>query len=85
MGVVTEHIKGAIAEIGEEKVISLVTDDAPNMNLARRLVVQTAGFMHILQFRCFMHAFSLLIGSILGHVWAVNVIKKAQRIVTYVR
>lgn len=32
-----------------------------------------------------MHAFSLLIGSVLGHSWAQTMVSKAQRLVTYFR
>ena len=32
-----------------------------------------------------MHAFSLLIGSILGHSWSLGVVSKAQRVVSYFR
>lgn len=35
--------------------------------------------------RCMMHAFSLVIGSILGHPWAKDLVSKAQQIVTYFR
>lgn len=30
-----------------------------------------------------MHSFSLVVGSLLGHPWAKDIIKKAQRLVTY--
>jgi 3-methyladenine DNA glycosylase/8-oxoguanine DNA glycosylase len=30
-----------------------------------------------------MHSFSLLVGSLLGHPWAKDIIKRAQRMVTY--
>lgn len=32
-----------------------------------------------------MHAFSLLIGSILGHAWSCAVVAKAQKVVSYFR
>lgn len=35
-----------------EKVAMLVTDDAANMALARRLVVGSEGHQHMLQMRC---------------------------------
>lgn len=36
----------------QHKVAMLVTDDAANMALARRLVVESAGYQHLLQMRC---------------------------------
>ena len=33
--------------------------------------------------RCMMHAFSLTVGSLLGHPWAKELVKRAQRLVTY--
>ena len=30
-----------------------------------------------------MHAFSLTVGSLLGHPWAKELVKRAQRLVTY--
>lgn len=30
-----------------------------------------------------MHSFSLVVGSILGHHWAKDIIKRAQQLVTY--
>lgn len=35
--------------------------------------------------RCFMHAFSLLTGSILGHDYASGIVGDAQRLVTFFR
>ena len=35
--------------------------------------------------RCSMHAFALLLVSILSHEWAADVVSNAQRIVTYFR
>lgn len=33
--------------------------------------------------RCCMHAFGLLLGSILCHFWAAALVKQAQVVVTY--
>ncbi len=30
-----------------------------------------------------MHAFSLTVGSLLGHPWASHLVKRAQKLVTY--
>lgn len=81
-----EIILKAIAEVEAigAKVEGLTTDNAPAMRNARRIVVGTDGHKHIVEMRCFMHAFSLLIASILSHVFAAELVKKSQRIVTYV-
>jgi hypothetical protein len=33
--------------------------------------------------RCYMHAFALLLGSVMAHDWAKHLLSKAQRIVSY--
>ena len=40
-----------IGEIGPERVIGLVTDNAANIRLGRELTVATEGFTHILEMR----------------------------------
>jgi hypothetical protein len=35
--------------------------------------------------RCYMHAFALLLGSIMSHSWATDLLSKAQKVVTYFR
>ena len=35
--------------------------------------------------RCMMHAFGLVIGSLLGHKWANSIVKQAQQLVTFFR
>ncbi|BDA51639.1 hypothetical protein COCOBI_19-1950 [Coccomyxa sp. Obi] len=69
--------------IGPECVGGLVTDNAANIKRGRQLTVATDGFTHIVEMRCMMHAFSLTVGSLLGHPWAKDLLKRAQRLVTY--
>eukprot|EP00775_Hariotina_reticulata_P003312 gene3312-3588_t len=68
-----------------QKLALLVTDNAANMLKARQIVVQTDGLLHVLEMRCAMHGFNLVLGSILSHPWAQEVITKSQSIVTYFR
>ena len=35
--------------------------------------------------RCWMHAFSLIVGSVLGHPYSKDIIAKASDIVSYIR
>lgn len=44
--------RGVIIRIGKDKVVQLVTDNAANMALHRKLVVETEGFTHIEPTRC---------------------------------
>jgi len=55
------------------------------MSSARAILRGMPDFKHILEIRCWMHAFALVLGSLLSHDWAKSVVKKAQAIVTYIR
>lgn len=35
--------------------------------------------------RCMMHAFNTCMGSLLGHAWAKNIVKRNQKMVTSIR
>ncbi|KAK9786171.1 hypothetical protein WJX73_009138 [Symbiochloris irregularis] len=84
-----QFISGKLVElinkIGAAKVIAINTDHASNMASARKLTSGKAGFTHIINLRCMMHAISLAIGSIMGHAWANGWITQAQRLVSYIR
>lgn len=73
----------AIKALGPEKVATILSDNAANMRAARDLAIKDPELRHIIPLRCFMHGFSLCIGSILGHPDAVKIVSQAQRIVTY--
>ncbi|KAK9918755.1 hypothetical protein WJX75_006629 [Coccomyxa subellipsoidea] len=77
------RIKHQLESIGPKWVIALITDNAANMKAARNLVTNKKEYRHIIPLRCYMHAFSLVIGSILSHKQATDTVKKCQRIVTY--
>lgn len=80
-----EHVVKWIQAIGRERVAALCTDNAANMVLMRNLVVKTPSLTHIVEYRCMMHSFSLLIGSILGHEWSKELVANAQLLVCYFR
>eukprot|EP01040_Poterioochromonas_malhamensis_P000052 gene52-56_t len=68
-----------------EKISAVVSDNAANMKLARSLLVQRDDCRHILKIRCFMHAFGVTMGSVMGHPSIKAVITLCQKIVTFVR
>eukprot|EP00877_Chromochloris_zofingiensis_P008252 jgi/Chrzof1/3680/Cz13g04240.t1 len=82
---IAEYIKKEMTKIGADKIGALVTDNPAVTQKARRLVVASPGFTHIVELRCMMHAFSLVMGSLLGHPWACKVVTDAQKVVTYFR
>ena len=71
--------------VGAEKVAPLVCDNASNMVCARNEAERDPALAHIIFLRCFMHGFSLCMGSILGHPAARSIVSEASRIVTYFR
>ena len=50
-GCYADYIMKGIKRIGARKIGALVTDNAANMVLARKIVTETEGFQHILQLR----------------------------------
>lgn len=72
-------------KVGASKIAACVTDNASNMVAARNRAEQHPQLSHVVFLRCFMHAFSLVIGSILGHAHAKDIVSKASRIVTFFR
>ncbi|GAQ90649.1 hypothetical protein KFL_006670070 [Klebsormidium nitens] len=58
----------------------------PNYNPAGDYALRTSLLLQeAARVECFMHAFALFIGSILGHQWAAPLISDAQRVVTHFR
>ena len=52
---------------GADKFAMVMTDNAANMKLARQLLLAREGHTHLLEMRCFMHAFGLVLRDILAH------------------
>lgn len=80
-----EKFAEAINLVGAERVSAICTDNASNMTSARSILCSMPGFEHILQIRCWMHALALVLGSLLSHDWAKNVVRRVQTVVTYIR
>ena len=72
-------------DIGAEKLAACVTDSPSAMVSARKKVEQQSQLSHVMFLPCFMHQFSLLIGSILGHQHAKDTIASASKLVNYFR
>ncbi|KAL0019152.1 hypothetical protein WJX77_011765 [Trebouxia sp. C0004] len=68
---------------GPHRFAAIVTDNAANMVVARRLVLEH--FPKMVDVRCMMHAFSTCMGSLLGHQWAQRLIKRVQDLITSIR
>ncbi|KAL0049019.1 hypothetical protein WJX82_004484 [Trebouxia sp. C0006] len=56
-----------LKKLGPEKFVAIVTDNAANMVKMRRHIVEDPACAHLIPLRCMMHAFGLVIGSLLGH------------------
>jgi hypothetical protein len=74
-----------IDSIGQKRVGAIITDGPKVMTKARRDLVSKPAYKHILDIRCMMHAFALLLASILGHPFAKDLVHRGQRVVTFVR
>lgn len=72
-------------EIGLERISAIVSDNAANMKLARNLLIKREDCRHISNIRCFMHAFGVTMGSVMGHPSIKAIITLCQKIVTFVR
>lgn len=58
----------------------ITTDNASNLKGARELLVKIPGFTHILEGRCMMHAFALLLGSYCSIAWAKDLIIRVLKV-----
>lgn len=82
---IKDEMQKCVDMVGKQKVVAITTDNAAAARLGRELLIAEPGYEHILEFRCSMHSFGLLIGSILAHPLAKDIITRAQRVVTYFR
>ncbi|KAK9806588.1 hypothetical protein WJX73_005127 [Symbiochloris irregularis] len=72
-----EFIAEAIYEwalkIGPQKLVAVITDNAPAMVKARRLFVEKEGMGHIIPIRCHMHGVNLCLEGVLVGEFAKNI------------
>lgn len=74
-----------MTKIGAAKIAACVTDSPSNMVSARKKAEAHPALSHVIYLPCFMHQFSLLIGSILGHAHAKDTVAQASKLVNYFR
>ena len=79
----TELFKTQIDIVGRERVAAIVSDSPKVMIAAKRELTSTEGYSHIIAMRCMMHGFALVLTSSMGHPFAVELVRDAQKIVTY--
>lgn len=84
---VSNLLAEAVDAIGPHKICGIISDDASNMRKGRNDFVKREGgkYEHIFPLRCIMHAFGLILKSLVSHSSAKEVISQAQEIVTYFR
>jgi Protein of unknown function (DUF 659) len=75
--------KKQIDMIGADKVAAIVTDSPNAMNSAKKKLLVMKGYEHIINMRCMLHGFALVLTSSLGSPWAKDIVSNAQKIVTY--
>eukprot|EP00884_Botryococcus_braunii_P006080 jgi/Botrbrau1/15473/Bobra.43_2s0094.2 len=82
---IAEHLIQIIHDriVDPLKVAFICTDNTPDLVFARRKVTTTPGLEHIVGVRCMMQAFGLMMVAIVAHPWAMTVIVKAQRLVSF--
>jgi hypothetical protein len=85
MACTTDMFAAEVDKVGADRVGAITTDAAPVMTAARRELVKRPQYAHILNIRCMMHGFALVMGSVMGHPFAASIVKDAQAIVTYFR
>lgn len=78
-------LKKHVDRVGKNKVAAICTDNPSANRSARVQVVSMQGYNHILDLRCMMHGFALIIGNITSHPWAREVVVKATRLITFMR
>lgn len=79
---VAAKICSVIEEIGPEKFVAVITDNAPVMKSAWEIIV--ARFPKITAHGCAAHALNLLIKDILDNVEDVEIMKDAEKIIKFV-
>jgi hypothetical protein len=82
---ISDEIKKACEIVGLKKISAVVSDNASNMKKGRSIFTKKDGCKHILDVRCFMHAFGLTMGSVMGHDEIKLLVTETQQLVTFFR
>jgi hypothetical protein len=68
-----KQIEEIIKEIGAEKILAVVSDNAANCTAARRLISEK--YNHVFNVRCIAHCLNLMSHDIISHSFAHKLIK----------
>lgn len=80
---IANELKAVINELGPNKVVAVVTDNAANMKAAWAQVEET--FPHITPIGCMSHGLNLLLNDIMGLRSMETLYKRAKQVVKYVK
>jgi len=70
-----------VENIGPEKLAAVVSDNAPDARVARRILCEK--FPHILNIRCIAHSINLITKDLCKHTFVVDIIRKVGIIHQY--
>jgi hypothetical protein len=76
-----EELIKIVEEIGPEKLAAVVSDNAANASLARKILCEK--YPHILNIRCIAHCINLITKDICKHIFVVDTIRKVGVIHQY--
>ena len=77
----TTQIEHIINKIGSQKFAGIVSDNGPNITLARNTIQEK--YKNILSIRCIAHCFNLISKDIINLSFARKLVLEANTIVTY--
>ena len=76
-----EEIISIVDNIGPEKLAAVVSDNAPDARVARKLLCEK--YPHILNIRCMAHCINLITKDVCKHTLVIDVIKKVGAVHQY--
>lgn len=80
---IANGIDAIIEEVGKSKVAAVITDNAPNMKAAWKILKRK--YPHKVFLGCWAHAIHLWIKDILNLPWADNIIQDGKNIINFFR
>ncbi|KAL0018596.1 hypothetical protein WJX77_004222 [Trebouxia sp. C0004] len=75
---ISEQLIIVLEEFGPENFGAVVSDNGGGCENGRKLTKEK--YPHLAIPRCMMHGFALIMGSVFGHSWAVNILKQCQKL-----
>jgi hypothetical protein len=80
---IADEIKKVIDDLGAEKFVALVTDNAPSMKAAWKIIEEK--YPHISAYGCSAHGVNLLLKDICSTSDRENTMKKAEKIIKFIK